>query len=217
MPELDSLFAGPWGPLVIFGLRICDVSLSTIRILLSVRNQRAAVPIIGFFEVMIWVFAAGNAIRHLDSGWHVAGYAAGFSTGTMVGLWIEGKLAIGLATMRIISRDTTIPLADALRALGCGVTEFTGQGRQGQVAVVYTVVARRRIPAVLAEVDRWDADAFVTVEEPREIRRGWMYSTPRQRIGAGLRVTEFMSRVGARQIRAARSQAGARGADAASD
>jgi len=187
MEAIDALFAGPWGPVLIFVLRIFDVSLSTLRILLSVRNQRVMVPIIGFFEVLIWIFAVGSAIRNLESIWHVLGYAGGFAMGNIVGLWIEGKLAIGLATLRIISRAGGVELAEALREKGYGVTEFYGQGRDGRVEIVYTAVARREIPRVLDEVARWDPDAFVTVEEPREIRRGWMQATPRQRIPAALR------------------------------
>jgi uncharacterized protein YebE (UPF0316 family) len=192
--DVEAIFSGPAGPLLIFALRIIDVSFATVRILLSVRNQRVAVPIIGFFEVLVWLFAAGNAIRHLDSGWHVLGYAAGFSTGTMVGMWIEEKLAIGLGTMRIISRRVDAQLATNLRALGCGVTEFIGHGREGQVDVVYTVVQRRDIPRVLDEVERLDAEAFITVEEPREIRRGWMYSTPRRRLATGIGRDDWMRR-----------------------
>jgi uncharacterized protein YebE (UPF0316 family) len=73
-----------------------------------------------------------------------------------------------------------------MRQLGCGVTELIGQGRHGPVEVVFSVVPRRRIPDVIAQVERWDPDAFITVEEPREIRRGWMHSTPRLRQRAGL-------------------------------
>jgi uncharacterized protein YebE (UPF0316 family) len=205
MPDIEMLFSGPFGPLVIFALRIVDVSFATVRILLSMRNQRVLVPLIGFVEVLVWLFAAGNAIRHLDSGWHVLGYAGGFSTGTMVGLWIEEKLAIGLATMRIISRRTDAQMATNLRALGCGVTEFIGAGREGKVDVVYTVVHRRDIGRVLDEVERLDAEAFVTVEEPREIRRGWMYTTPRRRMATGLPMHDWARRTTERmEERAAR-------------
>lgn len=193
MTEIDLLFAGPWGPVLIFVLRIFDVSLSTMRILLSMRNQRVLVPIIGFFEVLIWIFAVGSAIRNLDSVWHVLGYAGGFASGNIVGMWIEGKLAIGLATLRIISRAGGVELAEALRSRGYGVTEFFGQGREGRVEVVYTAVARREIPRVLAEVSRWDPEAFITVEEPREVRRGWMQAKPRK-LASNLRVGQWVPR-----------------------
>ncbi len=173
MDALDPLFAGPWGPILIFCLRIVDVSLATIRVLLAVRNNRMAVPVLGFFEVTVWIVAVGSAIRNLESGWHVLGYASGFAAGNFVGLWIEEKLAFGLATVRIISMHGGVELAEALRDRGFGVTEFSGQGREGQVEVVYTVLRRRQVPEVLREVDRWEPQAFVTVEEPRHVRSGW--------------------------------------------
>lgn len=179
MQSLSELFAGPWGPLVIFALRIVDVSLSTVRILLSVRGHTRIVPFIGLIEVLIWLFAAGNAMRHLDSGWHVLGYATGYATGTAVGLWIEEKLALGFATIRVITRAAGQALADSLRSLGFGVTEFAARGREGPVEVIYLVVPRRQTDRVLREVSQRDATAFITVEQPREIRWSWVPGTPR--------------------------------------
>jgi hypothetical protein len=41
------------------------------------------------------------------------------------------------------------------------------------VEVVEAVLRRRDVPAVSAEVDVWGDDAFITVEAPRLIYRGW--------------------------------------------
>ena len=180
MELVETLIGGPWGPLAIFVLRIVDVSLATTRMLLSVRNQRKLVPAIAFFEVLIWLFAAGTAIRHLDSIWHAVGYAGGFAAGNMVGLWIEEKLALGLATVRIISEHGGVEVAEALRELGYGVTEFSGQGREGTVEVVFTATRRRDIPEILGIADRWSPGAFITVEEPRAVHRGWLYQGRRK-------------------------------------
>jgi uncharacterized protein YebE (UPF0316 family) len=195
---LEALFAGPWGPLVIFALRIVDVSMSTVRIVLSVRGHKKIVPIIGFFEVMIWVLAVGNAIRFLDSPLHLLGYGAGFATGNMVGLWIEEQLAIGYATIRVVSTHVGVEMADALRNIGFGVTEFSGHGRDGRVEVVYTVCMRRDIERVIAEIERWDRQAFITVEEPRDIRWGWMQSSPRNRIAVGAGMNRMMHNMSTR-------------------
>lgn len=177
---IEIVFGGPWGPMVIFLLRIVDVSLATLRMLLAVRGQRVVVPLIGFFEVLVWLFAAGNAIRYLDSPLHVVGYAAGFAMGNMVGLWVEERLALGLATVRIISEHGGVEMADALRDQGFGVTEFAGQGREGLVEVVYTVARRADVRRILQIADHWDPGAFVTVEEPRAIRRGWLLQKRRK-------------------------------------
>jgi uncharacterized protein YebE (UPF0316 family) len=205
MEGLDTLFAGPWGPLLIFGLRVVDVSMSTVRILLAVRGYKVVVPIIGFFEVLIWVFAVGNAIRFLDSGWHLLAYAGGFATGNVVGLLIEEQLAIGYATIRIVTKHAGVEMADALRTIGFGVTEVGGQGRDGRVEIVYTVCLRRDIERVVAEVERWDRQAFITVEEPRDIRWGWMQSAPRNRVAVGSAVHTRLRAMSGRLMRGARA------------
>ena len=177
---LNELFASPWGPLLIFLLRIVDVSLATIRMLLAVRGVKYVAPIIGFFEVSIWLIAVGTAIQHLDSPLHLVGYAAGFAMGTLVGMTIEEKMAFGMATVRIVSQHGGVELAEALRDRGFGVTEFAGQGREGRVEVVYAVLRRRDLRYVFQEVGTWDPQAFVTVEEPRAIHRGWLMDKRRK-------------------------------------
>lgn len=177
---MTEIFAGPLGPFIIFSLRIVDVSLATIRMLLSMRNERALVPVIGLVESLIWVVAVGTAIQNLHSVWHVLGYSGGFAFGSLVGLWLEGKLAVGLATVRVICTSDGEEVADALRDRGFGVTEFPGYGRQGRVEMMYTVVKRRQIPDVIAQVEALDAHAFISVEEPRTIRRGWMFPARRK-------------------------------------
>jgi uncharacterized protein YebE (UPF0316 family) len=91
-------------------------------------------------------------------------------------------MALGLATVRIICRDpgSGEDVADGLREAGFGVTEFSGQGRQGRVEFIYTLVKRRQVPEVIRVVEKWDEDAFITVEEPRTIRRGWMFTRRRK-------------------------------------
>jgi len=175
-----ELFAGPWGPFLIFGLRVIDVTLATLRMLLTMRGQRVVVPFIGFFEALIWVLAIGTAIQNLQSPWHVLGYAGGFAAGTVVGIWVEEKLAMGLATIRVISRAEGQEIATALREEGFGVTEFDGYGRQGKVELLMTLVRRRQIGRVLTIAEALDDDAFISVDEPRTIRRGWMFPTRRK-------------------------------------
>lgn len=178
---MTEILGGLWGPFIIFGLRIVDVSLATLRMLLTMRNARKLVPVIGLFESLIWVVAVGTAIQNLHSIWHILGYSGGFATGTLVGLWLEGKLAVGLATVRIITTtEGGEDVAEALRDRGFGVTEFEGHGRKGRVEMIYTLVRRRQVADVLEIVEREDPGAFISVEEPRTIRRGWMFSTRRK-------------------------------------
>ncbi|MDA0329406.1 MAG: DUF2179 domain-containing protein [Gemmatimonadetes bacterium] len=172
---LQELVAGPFGPLLVFVLRATDVTMATMRMLLIVRNHRIIAPIIGFFEILVWVAAIGIVVQHLNSPLHIIGYAAGFACGNYLGLLLEERLALGLATIRTVVRSGGPELAAELRDGGFGVTEMAGQGREGTVEVLYSVIPRRNVDRCLAIIDRGAPDSFVVVDEPRLIRRGWLY------------------------------------------
>jgi len=177
---MEQVLVGPLGPLLIFLLRICDVSMATLRLLYAVRGRKAIAASLGFFEILIWIVAVGAVVRNFESPTLVLAYAAGFAAGTYVGISIEEKLALGLAQVRVVSREGGIEIAEALREIGFGATEIMGQGREGRVEIIDTVVRRRDVKDVLKEVDRWDPDAFVSIEEPRSIQRGWLLSRRRK-------------------------------------
>lgn len=181
---VDALFASPWGALVIFALRIVDVSLDTMRVIFAIRGKRGIAALLGFAQALIWIFAVGNAIKHLDSVLHILGYAGGYAAGTWVGVTIEQAIAYGVATIRVVSRKAGVEIADALRAKGYGVTELPGFGRDGAVEIINSVVQRGQVDDVMAMIIQRDPDAFVTVEEPKVLRGGSMVARE-WRMGAG--------------------------------
>src|SRR5215208_2423494 len=121
--NVDFWFASPWGALLIFCLRIVDVSFDTMRVIFAIRGKRWVAAGLGFIQAFVWIFAVGNAVKHLDSPLHVLGYAAGFAAGTFIGVSLEQVIAYGVSTVRIVSRNAGAQVADALRNAGYGVTE----------------------------------------------------------------------------------------------
>ena len=182
---MEQVLTSPLGPILIFVLRLADVSMATLRFLAAVRGQKLVAVIVGFFEVLIWVTAVAVVVRNLNSPLLVLGYAGGFAAGTYFGMIIEERLAFGLSQVRVVSRnagrrDTGHQIALGLRTLGFGVTEQSGLGRDGPVQILDTVVRRKQLPRVLDEIRHLDPDAFVTVEEPRYVYRGWILSRRRK-------------------------------------
>jgi uncharacterized protein YebE (UPF0316 family) len=171
---------GPWGPLVIFCLRIGDVSLTTVRTILILRGQKILVPVIAVFETLIWVTAIGSALSHMNSPLHVAGYVLGFASGNVAGMWLEEKLAVGLVSAHVFSRTAGPAVAKALRGAGFGATELTGTGRDGTVTIVFSVARRRDLPRLMETAHAADAAAFVTVEEARTTGSGRVFSALRK-------------------------------------
>lgn len=170
--NIDAIFASPWGALVIFCLRIVDVSCDTMRVIFAIRGKRTVAALLGFVQALVWIFAVANAVKHLDSILHVLGYAGGYATGTFVGVSLENAIAYGVATVRIVTKKAGSEIARSLREKGFGVTEYPGLGRDGSVEIIQSVVQRSHLQEVLGIISGQDEDAFVTVEEPKVLSGG---------------------------------------------
>ncbi len=154
-------------PLFIYCARVVDVSIGTLRTICVVRGMRITAPILGFFEVSIWVIAISGVLTHLGYWYNIVAYAAGFATGNAVGIWIENKLAIGMQMIRLISCTRSAAVAAGLRLAGFPVTEVKGHGLQGQVSISFVVIPRKDTPTVFRVAQSIDPDVVCTVEDVR--------------------------------------------------
>lgn len=157
---------------VIFLARICDVSLSTLRIIYTSRGIRFLAPIIGFFEVLIWLIAMSQIINNLTSPILYIAYASGFAMGNFIGIFIEEKMAIGTVVVRIITQKDALDLISCLKEDGYGVTHVNAQGAMGPVKIIFTIVRRKDIRQVLKVIRRHNPLAFFTIEDVRSVRKG---------------------------------------------
>ena len=66
-------------PFLIFLARICDVSIGTIRIVMVAKGQKMWAPILGFFEILIWLLAISRIFQNLDNWTCYMGYALGYA------------------------------------------------------------------------------------------------------------------------------------------
>ena len=157
----------------IFMLRICDVSISSVRIVTLMRGRIWLASLMGFFESLIWVSAAAIVFANLDNPVRIVAFAAGFAAGTALGGHIERWLAMGTAFIRVVTSIEAAPVADVLRSNGYPVTVLNAEGRDGEVRVNFLVLPRRKVKEALAIITEASPDAFVTVEDIRiaEIER----------------------------------------------
>ena len=102
-------------PVMIFFARICDVTMGTIRVIFISKGIRYLAPVIGFFEVIIWLLAIGQVMNNLTNVVSYIAYGAGFASGTYIGMYIEEKISLGLTSVRIITKGDTMEL-DAVPA-----------------------------------------------------------------------------------------------------
>ncbi|PKK89703.1 MAG: hypothetical protein CVV64_12930 [Candidatus Wallbacteria bacterium HGW-Wallbacteria-1] len=158
--------------LLIVLARIADVSLGTVRTIMVFRGYRALAAVIGFFEILIWITAAGKVLTNLNEWYLVVSYAGGFAIGNYTGIWIEAKLAMGVQLVRVVSENTDIHMADILRARGYTVTSLPAFGRNGSAVEILLVVEKRRdVPKLLEAIAAVDENAFFTIEDIKTAHR----------------------------------------------
>lgn len=159
-----------WGllPVLIFLSRVVDVSMATLRAIFVNRGLRFWAPILGFFEVMIWLLAVRQIFQNLDSWVNYVAYAGGFSTGTFVGMYLEGKLAVGTMLLRVIvPHDQLNGVVKMLSENNYGITFMEGHGAKGKVGILMTIVKRKKIAEVINLVKEISPTAFYTTEDVR--------------------------------------------------
>lgn len=153
------------GAITIMLMRICDVTIGTMRTILVVQGRKYIAAAAGFFEVLIWIFAIRNVMQQLDQTINLVFYALGFALGNIVGITIEQKIGFGFVQLNIISRHYSDKIADLLRKEKHGVTMLPGEGGSGGVSVIITIVSRKVQKHTIKLIESIDKDAFITVQQ----------------------------------------------------
>jgi uncharacterized protein YebE (UPF0316 family) len=169
-------------PLFIFAAEVVVVTLCTVRTIFVARGLKYLAPVLGFFEVSMWLFAIGAVMKNLSDPTCSLAFAGGFTLGTYLGILVEQKLAIGSVLVRTVTAKDPAGLVAQLRAANYGVTCFDGDGASGRVRLLFTVVPRKGLGEVVALLKAFDPKVFYSIDSlqsaaagvvPRDARRRW--------------------------------------------
>ncbi len=161
--------------LMIMTLRIIDVSLGTIRMIITVQGKKYVAGAIGFVEVTIWVLAISSVMSHLDNWINVVAYSSGFALGTVLGITLEQKLGSGFVWLNIISMNYADDITELLRKNNFGVTLIPGEGASGGVTVLLVLIPRKRQKEVMHLIEQIDPKAFITMQSSIPHRGGYLH------------------------------------------
>jgi len=158
--------------LLIFAARVADVSIGTIRTIVTVQGRSVVAFILGIFELLIWIAVVSTVIHQIkDQPILALFYAFGYATGNVVGIAAERRLALGIVVLRVITRRAGKALADRIRGWGQPVTIFRGEGRNGPVDELYIACRRKSLNHILRMVREEDPEAFYVTEMARDVRK----------------------------------------------
>lgn len=173
-------------PLLIFLARIMDVSVGTLRLIFVAKGYRVYAPILGFFEVVIWLLAMRQILNHIDNPMCYIAYGLGFGAGNYIGIRLDEKLSLGTVLVRIIPKHDTAELIGQLRHDGFGASLVDIEGMSGKLKMIFTVTKRKELKALLEIVRQHNPNAFVTVEDVRTAKEGYFGLTRERPVSSWL-------------------------------
>ncbi|GAB1373598.1 MAG: DUF5698 domain-containing protein [Bacteroidales bacterium] len=159
-------------PVIIFFGRIIDVTLGTLRIIFVSKGEKYKAPLIGFFEVLIWIVVISEIFSRANDLVAYISYAGGYATGNYVGILIEQRIAFGIILCRIYTRKNGKELVSILNINNFGATLLEATGSVEKIQIIETVIERKEMKKVEKLVVDFDPDVFYVVEDVRIKQRG---------------------------------------------
>lgn len=159
-------------PLLIFLARIMDQSIGTMRLIFVSKGLKYLAPILGFFEVIIWLLAVGQIMQHLDNWLCYIAYGAGFAMGNFIGITIEERLSLGTSIIRLILPNDAPELINMLKEQNFGLTIVDAEGSKGSVKLIFSIVRRKELRNFIDTINTVTPGAFYTIEDVRAVNEG---------------------------------------------
>lgn len=168
-------------PLFIFLAEVLHLTLGTIRVVFVSRGLKLPAAAFGFVEILIFLFALGQIMQNLTNIVNYVAFAGGFATGSIVGLWIEEKIAVGLLSVTIITEEDAQDLIGYLRSQQFGVTSVTATGMRGLVRMIVILIKRKHLSKLRGIVEQYHPNAFMSVQDVRMVSKD--FHSPHLNIG----------------------------------
>ncbi len=161
--------------LLIFVIKVFEVSLATLRIVLITKDERLKGAFIGFFEVIIWVLVVSAVLRDITQDpFKIVVYALGFAVGNFVGSKLENYLAIGTTNIEaIVHKLDGKPLSIALRETGLAVTAVEAFGMTDKREILIMHVPRKKVKNTVALIKSYQNDCVITVSDIKPVYGGY--------------------------------------------
>ena len=170
-------------PFLIILARIADQTIGTLRLVYLSKGYKGLAPIMGFFEVLIWIIAVSQIFQQLDNYFYYFAYALGFALGNYLGLRIEEKLSLGKVVIRVFPKNNTEEIVQELSQKNFGLTIMDAYGTRGPVKVIFSIINRKNLDDFLSTIRKFDDHTFYTIEDVRTSAEGVFPMAEKRRRG----------------------------------
>lgn len=161
--------------LKIFFVRIIDVSLGTIRTIITIKGNSIVASIIGFFEVLVWFLVVKEALNTTQSGIIIAiSYSLGFATGTYIGSVLSDIFINGVYGVQVITSNKELLnyLKDSKYAVS--IIDIYGAYEMKRKYMLIIEVSKKKVNNLLRIIKKYDSKAFTIINETKYVMNGYL-------------------------------------------
>ena len=161
----------------IFFVRILDVSMGTLRTVVTVKGKALYASMIGFFEMFIWFLIVKEALNTNETSiWIAVAYSLGFATGTFIGSVLSKKFISGNLSVQIITDKAYPDMVNTLRNEGYGVTvmDVEGKNKDQEKYMLFIEINNKSLNHLQHLVKKMDTNAFIVVNETKYVQNGFI-------------------------------------------
>lgn len=158
----------------IFLVRILDVSLGTIRTIITVKSKALIASIVGFFEVLVWFLIVKEALNTTNNSIFIAiSYSIGFATGTYIGSKLSDRFIKGTLSIQIVTNK--VQIIDFLRKQGYAVSVIDISEIDDKIKKYMLVmeINKKDLNEIKSLIRHIDNKAFLVVNESKYVFNGY--------------------------------------------
>lgn len=158
----------------VFFVRIMDVSMGTIRTIVTIKGNRLIATLIGFFEALIWFIVVKEALTtDIKSIWIALSYSAGFAFGTYIGSILSGHFIKGTISFQVILSSKNDNIVNLLRENGYAVSVIDVKGYKEDKYMLFIEVHNKREQKLSNLIKKHDPQAFIVINESKYVINGY--------------------------------------------
>ena len=156
--------------------RVLDVSMGTVRTILTVQGKSNSAALVGFIEIFVWFTVARDALSS-DAPAIAVGiaYAGGFALGTFVGCKLSAKFIKGHVMVQAVTSRRDPAMVKAVRDAGFGITvlEVSGTDYAGEKYMIMADMDKNLLSSYEALLHQLDENVFIVVSETKSYQGGY--------------------------------------------
>lgn len=158
-----------------FFARILDVTLGTVRTVITIKGKTLIAACIAFVEVTIWFLVAKEALKTETNIFVVVSYAAGYAVGTLLGTFISKNYVRGLIRIEAITGKATEDNIEKIKKAGYGLSIIELKSKEEQKKDLLLIEAKNnQLKSITDLIKSIDKDAFIVINDTKIVYNGFI-------------------------------------------